>query len=98
MKLLRNDKKARTANIGFAKCGVYDRIKPLAFYPPKAVCFCFFIKFTKRLTALATFGSELNFRSIQARTSQSHFPLCDTLFEQSYQKETNEKQKCRNIQ
>src|SRR5690606_11442715 len=48
--------------------GLSAKLNFSPFYPPKAVCFCFFIKFTKRLTALATFRSELNFRSIQART------------------------------
>jgi len=55
--------------------GISAKLNFSPFYPPKAVYFCFFIKFTKRLTALATFRSELNFRSIQARTSPSRGPL-----------------------
>lgn len=51
--------------------GLSAKLNFSPFYPPKAVCFCFFIKFTKRLTALATSWSELNFRSILSRTSQS---------------------------
>src|SRR5690554_4120680 len=59
--------------------GLSAKLNFSPFYPPKAVCFCFFIKFTKRLTALATSRSELNFRSIQARTSPSRGPLAESL-------------------
>jgi anthranilate phosphoribosyltransferase len=38
------------------------------FIRQKLFAFVFIIKFTKRFTALAQFRSELNFRSIQART------------------------------
>jgi hypothetical protein len=65
--------------------GLSAKLNFSPFYPPKAVCFCFFIKFTKRLTALATSRSELNFRSIQARTSPSRGPLAVIVAKLSYE-------------
>jgi len=59
--------------------GLSSKLNFSAIYPPKSVCFCFFIKFTKKLTALATSRSELNFRSIQARTSPSRGPLAEII-------------------
>jgi len=44
------------------------------FYPQKLFAFVFLLNLPKA-TAFASFGSELNFRSIQARTSPSRGPL-----------------------
>jgi len=54
---------------------------------PKAVHIRIFCKFTNSGTALAPFGSELNIRSIQARTSPSQVQLADIPTNQtSYEK------------
>lgn len=52
-------------HIVFAKGGFCADRKIGAFQPPIAVLICFFFKFTNGETALASFGAELNVRSIQ---------------------------------
>ena len=64
-----------TVTSAWQNAGSSAKLNFSPIYPPKAVCFCFFIKFTKRLTALAQFRSELNFRSIQARTIAKPRPV-----------------------
>jgi len=58
-----------------AKCGVKYKIDLLAYFIRKS-CFAFvFLLNLPKATAFASFGSELNFRSIQARTSPSRGSL-----------------------
>ncbi|MFV0196197.1 hypothetical protein OBJ93_12060 [Empedobacter falsenii] len=56
-----------------AKCGVKCKIELLAYFIRKS-CFAFLLNLPKA-TAFASLGSELNFHSIQARTSPSRGSL-----------------------
>ena len=58
-----------------AKCGVKCKIELLAFLSAKAVLLLFFSLNLPKATAFASFGSELNFCSIQSRTSPSRGSL-----------------------